>query len=76
MGVLQERILIMDHIYFIFWDMQLLQDTLYWNSDKTFVINRAHHVWFDEYYSPLSIEDNITPGSLLLQQHSESLIHN
>ena len=39
---------------------------LYWKPDQPFIIHRAHHVWFDEYISRLSIEDKHTPGSLLL----------
>ena len=39
---------------------------LYWKPDQTFFIHIAHHVWFDEYNSRLSIEDTYTPGSLLL----------
>ena len=38
----------------------------YWKLDQPFIIHRAHHVWFDEYNSSLSIEDKHTPGSLLL----------
>ena len=49
---------------------------LYWKPDQPFVIHRAHHVWFDEYTSRLSIEYNHTPGSLLLPQDPESHIHN
>ena len=39
------------------------------------VNNRAHHVWFDEYNSRLSIEDNHTRVSLLLRQDPEVHIH-
>ena len=49
---------------------------LYWKPDKPFVIHRANHVWFDEYNSRLYIEDNQTPGSLLLWQYPESNINN
>ena len=49
---------------------------LYCNLDHNFVIHREHHVWFDEYNYRLSIENNHTPGFLLLQQYPESLIHN
>ena len=28
---------------------------LYWKPDQPFIIHRAHHVWFDEYNSRLSI---------------------
>ena len=49
---------------------------LYWKTDQPFVVNRSHHVWFDEYNCCLYIEDNITPVYLLLQQYPESLIHN
>ena len=41
----------------------------------TFIIHRAHHVWFDEYNSRLSIEDKHTLGSLLLRQYPEGHIH-
>ena len=40
---------------------------IYWRSEQKHFIHRAHHVWFDEYNSRLSIEDNHTPGSLPLQ---------
>ena len=49
---------------------------LYWKPDQPFIIHRAHHVWFDEYNSHLSIEDKHTPGSLLLRQDPEGHIHN
>ena len=49
---------------------------LYWKPDQTFIIHRAHHVWFDEYNYRLYIEDKHTPGSLLLQQYPEVHIHN
>ena len=39
-------------------------------------MHRSHHVWYDEYHSRLSIEDNNTPGSLPLQQDPESHAHN
>ena len=48
---------------------------LYWRPDHKFIIHRAHHVWFDEYNYRLYIEDNHTPGSLLLQQYPEGHIH-
>ena len=48
---------------------------IYWKPDQPFVIHRAHHVWFDEYNSRLSIEDKHTPGSLLLRQDPEGHIH-
>ena len=41
-----------------------------------FFIHIAHHVWFDEYNHHLYIYDRHTSGSLLIQQHPESLIHN
>ena len=47
-----------------------------WKPNQPFVIHRAHHVWFDGYNYCLSIEDNNTPGSLLLWQYPESNIHN
>ena len=49
---------------------------LYWKPDQPFIIHRAYHVWFDEYNSRLSIEDNHTTVSLLIQQYTESHIHN
>ena len=49
---------------------------IYWKPYKPFVIHRSHHAWFDEYNYHLSIEDKHTPGSLLLQQDPESLLHN
>ena len=48
---------------------------LYWKLDQPFIIHRSHNVWFDEYNSRLSIEDNHTPGSLLLCQYPEGRIH-
>ena len=47
---------------------------LYWKPDQPFIIHRAHHVWFDEYNSRISIEDKHTTGFLLLWQDPE--IHN
>ena len=49
---------------------------IYWKPDQHFVINRAHHVWFDEYNPFISIEDTHTPCSLLIQQDPESYAHN
>ena len=49
---------------------------LYWTLYQTFVIHRAHRVWFDEYNFRLSIEYNHTPGYLLLQQYPESILYN
>ena len=49
---------------------------LFWKPDQPFIIHRTHHVWFDEYNSCLSIEENHTPGSLLLRQYPEGHIHN
>ena len=49
---------------------------LYWNPDHNFVIHRAHYVLFDSYNYRLSIEDNDSPGYLLLHQDPESLLHN
>ena len=39
---------------------------IYCNPDQPFVIHRYYHVWFDEYNYRLFIENNHTPGSLLL----------
>ena len=49
---------------------------LYWKPNQSFVIHRAHHVWFDEYNSRISIEDKHTLVSLLLIQYLESCIYN
>ena len=49
---------------------------IYWNLIQNFVIHRAHNVWFDEYTYRLSIEDNHTTASLLIQQDPESHVHN
>ena len=49
---------------------------LYWKPDQPFVIHRAHHVLFDEYNYHLSIEENHTPGSLLIQQYTEIWVNN
>ena len=49
---------------------------LYWKQYQQYIIQRAHHVWFDEYNSRLSIEEKHTPGSLLLRQDPEDHIHN
>ena len=49
---------------------------LYWKPDQPFIIHRAHHVWFDEYNSRLSIEEKYTPGSLLLRKDPEGRIYN
>ena len=49
---------------------------IYWNPYQNFIIHISHNVWFDEYNYPLSIQDNNTPGSLLLKKYSEILIHN
>ena len=47
---------------------------LYWKPDQTFIIQIAHHVWFDEYNYCLSIEDKNTTGSLLLRKDTEGNI--
>ena len=49
---------------------------MYWKSDQTLMIHRDHNIWFYEYTSRLYIEDNHTPGYLLLQQYLESVISN
>ena len=49
---------------------------LYWKTYKTFFIQRDYHVWFDEYNYHLPIDYKHTPGSLILHQYPESLIHN
>ena len=49
---------------------------LYWKSVQNFYIHRYHNYWFDEYNHRLSIQDNYTPGSLILQKYPESLLHN
>ena len=48
---------------------------IYWKPYQHFVFHRAHHVWFDEYNSSLSIEDKDTPGSLILRKETEGHIH-
>ena len=49
---------------------------IYWNPYQTFFIYRSYHVWFDEYYSRLSIEYIHTTDYLLLQKYPESILHN
>ena len=49
---------------------------LYWKPYQPSIIHGAHHVWFDEYNSRLSIEDKHTPVSLLLLQDPKDHIHN
>ena len=49
---------------------------IYWKIYQPFVIYIAHHVWFDEYNSRLSIEYKNTPGSLLFWKDLEGHIHN
>ena len=48
---------------------------LYWKPDQSFIIHRAHHVWFDECNSHLSIEDKHTIGALLIRKDPEIHIH-
>ena len=48
---------------------------IYWKPDQTFIIHKAHNIWFDAYNYRLSIEDKHTPGSLLLWQYPEGHIH-
>ena len=48
---------------------------IYWKPDQPFIIHRAHHVWFDEYNSRLSIEDKHTPDSLLPWKDPEGHIN-
>ena len=47
-----------------------------WNPDQNFVIHRDHHVWFDGYNYCIFIDERHNPGSLLLRQDPEGLIHN
>ena len=61
-----------DKIAVISWDMQ----PIYWNPYHPLIIHRSHHILFEEYNYCLSIEDNHTQGSLLLQQDPEILLHN
>ena len=75
MAVLQERILMIDHIAVFMGYEATTGVILYWNLDQTFVIHRSNNVCFDEYNFNLSIEDNHTPCYLILQQHPESIIH-
>ena len=49
---------------------------LYWKLDQPFIFHRAHHVWFDEYNSRLSLSENHSAGSLLLRKDPEGHIHN
>ena len=49
---------------------------IYWNPDQPFVVHTACHVWFDEYYSRLSIEYIHTTDYLLLRKYPESILHN
>ena len=49
---------------------------LYWNTDQPSVVHISHHVWLDEYNSLISIEDNNTFGSLMLQQYPEIIVNN
>ena len=49
---------------------------IYQKPEQIFFIHRYNHIWFDEYNSPISIEDNHTPGSLILQQDPERRVHN
>ena len=49
---------------------------LYWQPNQPFFIHIAHHVWFDEYSSCISIEYNHSLGSLQLQQYPEINFHN
>ena len=55
---------------------KLIQELLSTGERQAFFIHRDYHVWFDEYNYSLYIEDNHTPGSLLIQQDTESNIHN
>ena len=48
---------------------------LYWKPDQPFIINRDHHVCFDENNYRLSIEDNHNPGYLIFWQYPEGHIH-
>ena len=48
---------------------------IYWKPDQPFVVHRAHHIWFDEYSYCFSIEENHTPGYLLLKQYPEIILH-
>ena len=47
----------------------------YLKLDHPFVIHRAHHVYFYEFNSLISIEDNHTTGSLLLWKDPEGNFH-
>ena len=48
---------------------------IYWKPDKQ-IIQKAHHIWFNEFNSCLSIEYNHTTGALLLQQDPENHVNN
>ena len=49
---------------------------IYWNTDQHFIIQRAHHIWFDEYNYCISIEYKHNIGFSPLQKYPESIIHN
>ena len=48
---------------------------IYWKPDQPFIIHIAHHVYFDEFNSRLSIYNKDAPGSLLLRKDTECHIH-
>ena len=48
---------------------------IYCKPYQPFIINRAHHIWFDEYNYFLSIKDKHTPSPLLLWQDPECHIY-
>ena len=66
-GVTRKKLDDRTHCVYLMVHAATIGVTIYWNPDQTFVIHRDHHVWFDEYNSILSIEENHTTGSLLLQ---------
>ena len=76
MDVLQEKLDAISHRGYFMVYTATIGVILYWKPYQPFIIHRAHHVWFDEYNSSLSIEDKHTPGSLLLWQDPEGHIHN
>ena len=66
----------MDHIEVIHGVRQLTGVIHNWKQDQTFVIHRAHPIWYDEYNYFLFIEYKHTSSYLLLQQETESIINN
>ena len=49
---------------------------IYYKPDLPYYLHRYHHEWFGEYRYRVYIEDRHTTVYLIVQQDSESLIHN